>query len=115
MYGAGKGHISPQRIGTIYHNRGVIAGIVAAEAIRIAQGKFGNRPLTGEEIRWGIENLDFTAERIRELGAEGLMAPIKISCADHEGGGAVKFQEWTVTNWKEVTDWIATDKRSSTR
>ena len=110
VHGAGKGHISPQRVGTIYYNRGIVAGLLTVEAIRIAQGKFGNKPLTGEEIRWGIENLDITAERIKELGAEGLMSPIKITCADHEGGGAVKFQEWTGTNWKEVTDWIATDK-----
>ena len=38
------------------------------------------------------------------------MSPLKITCADHEGGGAVKFLEWTGTNWKEVTDWIETDK-----
>ena len=110
VHGAGKGHISPQRVGTIYYNRGVVAGILTVEALRIAQGKFGNKPLTGEEIRWGIENLDITEERIKELGAEGLMSPLKITCADHEGGGAVKFLEWTGTNWKEVTDWIATDK-----
>ena len=110
VHGAGKGHISPQRVGTIYYNRGIVAGILTMEAIRIAQGKFGAKPLTGEEIRWGIENLDVTAERIKELGAEGLMSPIKITCADHEGGGGVKFLEWTGTHWKEVTDWIATDK-----
>ena len=46
-------------------------------------------------IRWGIESLDVTEARIEELGAEGLMSPLKVSCADHEGGGAVKFLEWT--------------------
>ena len=110
VYGAGKGHISPQRVGTIYYNRGLIAGILTVEAIRTAQGKFGNKPLTGEQIRWGIENLDVTEEGIKELGAEGLMSPLKVSCADHEGGGKVKFLEWTGTQWKEVTDWIETDK-----
>ena len=110
VHGAGKGHISPQRVGTIYYNRGLIAGILTVEAIRTAQGKFGNKPLTGEQIRWGIENLDVTEEGIKELGAEGLMSPLKVSCADHEGGGKVKFLEWTGTQWKEVTDWIETDK-----
>ena len=110
VHGAGKGHISPQRVGTIYYNRGLIAGVITTEAIRTAQGKFGAKPLTGEEIRWGIENLDLTGARIEELGFGGLMSPIKVSCADHEGGGAVKFQEWTGTHWKEVTDWIDPDR-----
>ena len=110
VHGAGKGHISPQRVGTIYYNRGLIAAVITTESIRTAQGKFGAKPLTGEEIRWGIENLDLTGARIEELGVGGLMSPIKVSCADHEGGGAVKFQEWTGTHWKEVTDWIDPDR-----
>lgn len=110
VHGVGKGNISPQRIGTIYYNRGIIHGIITAEAIRNAQAKFGKRPVTGEEIRWGIENLDITAERIKELGADKLMSPIKVSCTDHEGGGAVQFQEWDGDKWKVVSDWIETDQ-----
>ena len=110
VHGAGKGNISPQRVGTIYHNLGIIAGILTTEAIRNAQGKFGNKPMTGEQIRWGIENLDITEARLKELGADGLMSVIKVSCTDHEGGGAVKFQEWDGNRWNVITDWIATDK-----
>ncbi|MEE8304607.1 MAG: ABC transporter permease, partial [Candidatus Tectomicrobia bacterium] len=110
VHGAGKGNISAQRVGTIYHNRGIIAGIITTEAIRTSQGKFGKRPLTGEEVRWGIENLDITVARLKELGAAGLMSPIKVSCFDHEGGGAVKFQEWDGNKWKVITDWIETDQ-----
>jgi branched-chain amino acid transport system substrate-binding protein len=110
VHGAGKGNISAQRVGTIYHNRGIIAGILTTEAIRTSQGKFGKRPLTGEEVRWGIENLDITVARLKELGAAGLMSPIKVSCFDHEGGGAVKFQEWDGNKWKVITDWIETDQ-----
>ncbi|WP_145963305.1 hypothetical protein [Paracoccus mutanolyticus] len=43
--------------------------------------KFGDRPLTGEEVRWGLEHLTLTTERLRELGLEGLMAEIAITCA----------------------------------
>jgi branched-chain amino acid transport system substrate-binding protein len=110
VHGTGKGNISPQRVGTIYYNRGLIAGIITAEAVRTAQAKYGKKPLTGEQIRWGIENLNITAQRIKELGAEGLMSPIKVSCFDHEGGGAVMFQEWDGDKWKRVTDWISTDQ-----
>jgi branched-chain amino acid transport system substrate-binding protein len=110
VHGAGKGNISPQRVGTIYWNRGVIAGIITAEALRVAQEKFGKKPLTGEQYRWGLENLNITEARIKELGAEGLMSPIKVSCFDHEGGGDVKFQEWDGNKWNVVTDWIETDQ-----
>ncbi|MGE5945463.1 MAG: ABC transporter substrate-binding protein, partial [Betaproteobacteria bacterium] len=96
---AGKGNIDRKRVGTIYYNRGVIQGIVTAEAIRTAQAKFGARPITGEEMRWGIESLRITAERLKELGAEGLMQPLEVSCSDHEGGGAVKFQQWDGEKW----------------
>ena len=65
----GKGAISPQRVGTIYYNRGLIAAILSVEAIRVAQGKYGNQPLTGEQVRWGIENLDIT--RRAHQGARG--------------------------------------------
>ena len=66
--------------------------------------------MTGEEIRWGLENLDITEARIVELGAGGLMSPIKISCNDHEGGGAVMFLEWDGDKWNQKTDWITTDQ-----
>ena len=91
VHGAGVGNLSPQRVGTIYYNRGLVAGIVTVEAIRTAQAKYGNKVLSGEEMRWGLENLNITADRIKEIGADGLMAPLTITCADHEGGGPVKF------------------------
>ena len=112
VHGAGKGNISPQRVGTIYYNRGIVAGIVTTEAILTAQAEFGNKVLSGEEMRWGLENLNITAERLKEIGAEGLMPPITITCADHEGGGSVKFSQWDANDnkWVALTDWIETDK-----
>ena len=110
VYGAGKGNISPQRVGTIYYNRGLVAGIVTVEAMRTAQAKFGNIVLSGEEFRWGLENLNITVERIAEIGADRMMAPLTITCNDHEGGGPVKFSRWDGKQWVEVTDWIETDK-----
>ena len=110
VHDGGKGNIDRERVGTVYHNRGIIAGIITAEAIRTAQKKFGERPITGEEMRWGIENLNITSDRIKELGAEGLMQPLKVSCRDHEAGGAVKFQQWDGEKWKVITDWIQSDQ-----
>lgn len=106
VHGVMKGTISITRVGTVYYNRGIVTGIVTTEAILTAQKKFGNRPITGEEMQWGLEHLNITAERIKELGAEGLMMPLKTSCLDHEGGGSVKIQQWDGTKWVAISGWI---------
>jgi branched-chain amino acid transport system substrate-binding protein len=100
------------RIGSVYYNRGVVHGIVTVEAIRKAQEKFGKgKPVTGEQMRWGIENLDIDAALLKKLGAEGFMPPTKLSCANHEGSGLVKFQQWDGKQWKVLTDWIESDQK----
>ncbi len=98
------------RIGSVYYNRGLIMAMLSVEGVRRAQARFGARTLSGEEIRWGFENLDLNAERIAELGFAGLAQPLKLSCSDHEGGGAVKFSQWDGKQWNELTDWIAADR-----
>src|SRR5512134_1051904 len=109
--GGKKGAIDDtKRIGQQYFNRGVIQGILTAEAIRTAQDKFGKRPLTGEELRWGFENLKIDEKQIKQLGAFNLLQPLKLSCLDHEGGGAVKFQQWDGNRWVVITDWIQSDQ-----
>jgi branched-chain amino acid transport system substrate-binding protein len=111
VYAKGKGEMDdPTRIGSIYYNRGVVHGIITVEAIRTAQAKFGKKPLTGEQIRWGIENLNITDARLKELGAVGFMQPLKVTCADHEGGGSVKFLRWDGDKWTPASDWITGDK-----
>lgn len=113
VYGSGsRGNMTDQsRIGQQYYNRGVIQGILTVEAIRTAQEKFGKgKSLTPEQVRWGIENLNIDEKRIRQLGAFGLLQPLKVSCFDHEGGGAVKFQQWDGERWKVISDWIASDQ-----
>jgi branched-chain amino acid transport system substrate-binding protein len=102
VYGAGKGHISATRVGTVFWNRGVVTGIMNTEIMRTAHKKFGVKVLTGEEMRWGMENLNITEERLKEIGAEGLMQPMKNSCADHEGGGKVFFQRWNGEKWEST-------------
>jgi branched-chain amino acid transport system substrate-binding protein len=107
----GKGNMEdPRRVGSVYYNLGVVNGILNIEALRVAQKKFGNRPLTGEEVRWGFENINIDEPRLKELGAHGLMQQLKLSCADHEGGGAVRFQQWNGEKWVLVSDWIKADR-----
>ena len=112
VYAKGKGEMDDKaRIGSIYHTRGIVAGIITTEAIRTAQEKFGKgKPITGEQMRWGLENLDISEARLKQLGATGLMQPLKVSCLDHEGGGSVKFLQWDGKAWKPITDWITSDQ-----
>jgi len=112
VYAKGQGELEDKsRLGTIYYNRGVLWGILTTEAVRKAQERFGKgQPMTGEQVRWGLENLNIDDRRLKELGAVGFMQPLKVSCMDHEGGGAVKFQQWDGSQWKVLTDWIASDQ-----
>ncbi|MGC4068298.1 MAG: ABC transporter substrate-binding protein [Polyangiaceae bacterium] len=108
---AGKGNLEdPKRFGSVYYNLGVINGILNVEALRIAQEKYGKRPLTGEEVRFGFENLNIDDARLAQLGALGLLQRIKLSCADHEGGGRVRFQQWDGQKWKLISDWVSADR-----
>lgn len=100
-----------KRFGSVYYNLGVINGILNVEAVRNAQEKFGKRPLTGEETRWGFENLNIGEARLKELGALGLLQQIKLSCEDHEGGGRVRFQQWDGDKWVLISDWVGADRK----
>ncbi|MDW8311563.1 MAG: ABC transporter substrate-binding protein [Burkholderiales bacterium] len=113
VYGAGKGNLADRdRIGSVYHMRGVTAAIIYVEAMRIAQERFGKgKPITGEQMRWALENLNIDEKRQRELGVLGMFPPIKTSCQDHEGSGAVKVQTWDGKQWRAVTpNWIMGDR-----
>lgn len=107
----GKGNLKdPSGFGSVYYNLGVVNGILNVEAVRVAQAKFGKRPLSGEEVRWGFENLNIDDKRLKELGATGLLQRLKLSCADHEGGGAVRFQQWDGKKWNVISDWVQADR-----
>ena len=109
VYDAGDGELPRERVGSIYYNRALAWAIVSSEVVRDAMKMFGNRPVVGEEVQQALEQLDMSAERIEKLGATGLVPPFKLSCKDHEGAAAVKFQQWTDGKWVQISDWIATD------
>ncbi|NYZ14391.1 ABC transporter substrate-binding protein [Azospirillum sp. RWY-5-1] len=109
VYEKGKGNVEPNRIGSVYYVRGVLHGVVLVEGMRTAMARFGNRPLTGDEVRWGLENMEISPERLRQLGIDGLMPPLKVTCADHEGGGGIRFQQWDGGKWAMISDWVQPD------
>src|SRR6478672_7928684 len=84
---------------SVYYNRGVMIAAIHAEAARSAiKAKGGARP-TSEDVKRGMESINgFT------LG--GMVPPMEITEADHEGGGWV--QVWTVKGGNLVKngDWF---------
>ena len=64
----------------------------------------------GAKIAHLADTLQISEARLKELGATSFMQPLKVSCLDHEGGGAVKFLQWDGNQWKVITDWIQPDK-----
>jgi branched-chain amino acid transport system substrate-binding protein len=109
VYSQGKSLAKPDEIGAVLYNRGLINSMLGTEAIRTAMAKFGNKPMTGEQVRWGIENLNLTAERIKQLGFEGMIGPLKVSCTDHEGTRLSRVHQWDGKQWKVISDWYTGD------
>ena len=109
VYDKGQGSAKWEDTGEILYVRGLIDAMLGVEAIRTAQEKYGKKPLTGEQVRWGLENLNLTADRIKQLGFEGVLQPIKVSCADHEGARTGRIQTWDGKNWKITSDWYVSD------
>jgi branched-chain amino acid transport system substrate-binding protein len=84
---------------TVYYNRGVLIGALHVEAIRNALKEKKDGHITGEDVKKGFEKIsNFT------LG--GLVPPLKVTPADHEGGGVVQI--FTVKGGKFVksTEWF---------
>ena len=93
----------------VLYNRGLINSMLGVEAIRTAQDKFGKKPLTGEQVRWGFENLSLSADRIKALGFEGMLRPIKFSCQDHQGADVARLHQWDGKEWKIISDYYTAD------
>ncbi|MBM3571331.1 MAG: ABC transporter substrate-binding protein [Alphaproteobacteria bacterium] len=111
VYDKNKGTGKREEVGEVLYNRGMINAVLASEAIRTAMARYGNKPLTGEQVRWGIENLNITDARIQELGLVGMMRPVKLSCADHEGGSRARIHQWDGSKWVILTDWIESNQK----
>ena len=47
-----------------------------------------------------------TGKLAHQDGATGFAKPVKVSCLDHETGGAVMIQQWDGHQWTFVSDWI---------
>ena len=106
VYNGDAAEAAKNNIGEVLYNRAVLNAMFGAEAVATAQAKYGKKSMTGEQVRWGLENLEITKERLSQLGMEGFTRPVKITCTDHESGGPILIQQWDGANWNIVSDWV---------
>ena len=66
--------------------------------------------MTGEQVRWGLENLQLTREKLDALGFAGVMQPVMTSCDDHAGAWTARIHTWDGKQWNYSTDWLNADK-----
>jgi branched-chain amino acid transport system substrate-binding protein len=85
---------------TVFYNRGVLIAAIHTEAIRNAVKAKPDGKITGEDVKKGFEKIsNFT------LG--GLVPPLKITAADHEGGGLVQIFQVKGGKFVKETEWFS--------
>src|SRR5262245_52389271 len=57
VYTRGKGAGPAEEVGTRLWSAGVVRALLTTEAVRTAMRHFGNQPLTGAQVQWGLEHL----------------------------------------------------------
>ena len=100
----------PKAFGSVYYNSGLLDALLSVEIVRQAQAKFGNRPITGEEGQWALENLKLDDATLEKAGFLGLSQNLQLTPLDHEGGGSVRVQQWDGKAWNLVSDWVKADR-----
>ena len=98
-------------VGEVLYNRGLVAAMTSVEGVRRAQLKYGKKPLTGEQVQWGLENLALDAKALTALGFGGFADPMSTSCVDHEGGSRAKIHTWDGAKWVVGPDTYTADQQ----
>jgi branched-chain amino acid transport system substrate-binding protein len=107
VHDKGKGTGPKTGVGEVLYNRTIINAMLDTEAIRLAMQKHGTKGApTTEQVRWGMENLNITEQRLEQLGMKGLLRPLRVTCDNHEGNGLALVQQWDGKKWTIVSDWI---------
>ena len=112
VHGKNQGSGPKDEVGQVLYTRGVIIQMLSIEAVRRAQERFGKGTvMTGEQVRWGLENLALDQKRLDALGFAGIMGPLSTSCSDHMGSTAARVQTWNGSKWEFSSDFIQADEQ----
>ena len=112
LHAKGQGTGPKEEVGQVLWLRGAMSAMLTVEGIRAAQERFGKgKRMTGEQVRWGLENLNLTQPKLDALGFGGVLRPISTSCADHMGASWARIHTWEGKNWKITSDWMQGDEQ----
>jgi branched-chain amino acid transport system substrate-binding protein len=112
VHGKGQGTGPKEEVGTVLYMRGLSAAMLAVEGVRRAQERFGKgKVVTGEQARWGYENLALDQKKLDALGFAGVMRPVSTSCVDHMGAAWARIQTWDGAKWGFTSDWYQADEQ----
>ena len=111
VHGKGQGTGPIEEVGQTLYMRGMTSAVLAVESMRRAQERFGKgKVMTGEQLRWGAENLSLDDKKLAALGLAGIMKPLSTSCSDHEGSRSARIHTWDGKAWKLTSDWYTADE-----
>jgi branched-chain amino acid transport system substrate-binding protein len=111
VHDKGQGTGPKEEVGTVLYMRGLMSSMLAVEGVRRAQERYGKgKVMTGEQARWGYENLALDQKKLDALGFAGVMRPISTSCADHRGDVWARVHTWDGSKWSFTSDWIQSDQ-----
>lgn len=112
IHGKGQGTGPKEEVGQVLYLRGVMSAMIGIEGIRAAQERFGKgKVMTGEQVRWGLENLNLTQAKLDALGFKGVMRPISTSCMDHMGAAWTRIHTWNGKSWDFTSEWMQADEQ----
>lgn len=94
----------------VFYQRGVLISAMLAEGVKEAQKHFNTKVVDREQLRWGLENLDFSEAKIKELGLDGMIPPFKTTCANHTGHSGAWMLEWDGTKFVKASDVLHADR-----
>jgi branched-chain amino acid transport system substrate-binding protein len=100
----GKSQTPKDEVGGNFYNRAVFNGILIAESIRNAQRLTGKKVVTGEDVRRGLETINLTEARLKELGASGFAPVTHVTCEDHNGHNDAFLIQWDGAKWVKASD-----------
>jgi branched-chain amino acid transport system substrate-binding protein len=112
VHDKGQGTGPKDEVGTVLYTRGVIIQMLGIEAVRRAQERFGKgKVMSGDQVRWGLENLSLDQKKLDALGFSGVMRPLSTSCQDHMGSTWARVQTWDGSKWSFTSDWLQADEQ----
>lgn len=112
VHAKGQGTGPKEEVGSVLYMRGAMSAMLGVEGVRRAQERFGKgKVMTGEQVRWGLENLSLTQEKLDGLGFKGVMRPISTTCMDHMGSNWARVHTWDGKQWKFSSDWLQADEQ----